>query len=92
MPNFISEDQIEQTLLQRLQHVHGYDVLDCATEEREDWADGSARADKRVANAVEEVRHANLPDSYDRSIFKTKCDEVFGLVLDHASHGRKWAA
>lgn len=47
---------------------------------------------RRVANAVEEVLHANLPESYDRSIFKTKCDEVFGLVLDHASRGRKWAA
>lgn len=28
VPNFISEDQIEQTLLQKLQHARGYDVLD----------------------------------------------------------------
>jgi len=29
VPNFISEDQIEQALLQKLHHVHGYDVLEC---------------------------------------------------------------
>jgi type I restriction enzyme R subunit len=37
MPNFISEDQIEQALLQRLQHVCGFDVLDCAAKRRK-WA------------------------------------------------------
>ena len=47
MPNFISEDQIEQALLQKLQHVHGYDVLDCYTENAEDLNDGSGRAHKR---------------------------------------------
>jgi len=106
-------------LLQKLQHVHGYDVLDCHTEEREDLADVSRRADKRetilldrvaaaavalnpglpatvidgaLANAVEEVLHANLPETYDRKLFKTKCDEVFGLMLEYASQGRMWAA
>ena len=44
MPNFISEDQIEQALLQQLQHVHGYDVLACGTAEREDLNDGSGTA------------------------------------------------
>lgn len=39
VPNFISEDQIEQALVQKLQHVHGYDMIDCHTEEREDLAD-----------------------------------------------------
>ena len=33
MPNFISEDQIEQALVQRLQHLHGYDALNCYTAE-----------------------------------------------------------
>lgn len=41
LPNFISEDQIEQTFLPQLQHVHGYEVLDCNPEEREDLGDGS---------------------------------------------------
>lgn len=47
MPNFISEDQIEQALLQRLQHVCGFDVLACHTADPTDLNDGSGRADKR---------------------------------------------
>jgi type I restriction enzyme R subunit len=33
MPNFISEDQIERALVQKLQHLHGFDVLECHTED-----------------------------------------------------------
>ena len=33
MPNFISEAQIERALVQKLQHLHGYDVLDCHSED-----------------------------------------------------------
>jgi type I restriction enzyme, R subunit len=33
VPNFISEDQIERALLQRLQHLDGFDVLDCRDAE-----------------------------------------------------------
>ena len=40
MPNFISEDQIEQALVQKLQHLHGFDVLDCHTDNAEDLNDG----------------------------------------------------
>lgn len=47
MPNFISEDQIEQALLQRLQHVCGFDVLECHTADPADLKDGSGRTDKR---------------------------------------------
>ncbi|MGD1090040.1 MAG: hypothetical protein ABR955_15150 [Verrucomicrobiota bacterium] len=37
MPNFISEDQIERALVQKLQHLHGFDdSLDCHTEDPED--------------------------------------------------------
>jgi type I restriction enzyme R subunit len=60
VPNFISEDQIEQALLQKLQHVHGYDVLDCHTEEREDLADGSQRASKREVWLLDRLRAAAL--------------------------------
>jgi len=31
MPNFLSEDDIEQAMVQRLQHLYGYDALDCYT-------------------------------------------------------------
>ena len=47
MPNFISEDQIELALLQRLQHVCGFDVLNCYTADPADLNDGSGRKDKR---------------------------------------------
>lgn len=43
MPNFISEDQIEQALLQRLQHVCGFDVLECHMTDPVDLNDGSGR-------------------------------------------------
>ena len=58
MPNFISEDQIEQALVQKLQHLHGFDVLDCHTESAEDLNDGSNRANKRDVILVDRVREA----------------------------------
>ncbi len=58
MPNFISEDQIEQALVQKLQHLHGFDVLDCHTENAEDLNDGSNRANKRDVILVDRVREA----------------------------------
>ena len=58
MPNFISEDQIEQALVQRLQHLHGFDSLDCYTEDPEDLNDGSRRANKRDVILVDRVKEA----------------------------------
>ncbi|PAW68120.1 MAG: hypothetical protein B9S34_03265 [Opitutia bacterium Tous-C1TDCM] len=47
----------------------------------------------RVQKTVEDVLNAHLPEeSYDRLLFKAKCDAVFDLAIDHAIHGRKWAA
>ncbi|MDO9311263.1 MAG: type I restriction endonuclease subunit R [Nitrosomonas sp.] len=60
MPNFISEDQIEQALVQKLQHLHGFDVLDCHTDNAEDLNDGSNRASKRDVILVDRVREAAL--------------------------------
>ena len=60
MPNFISEDQIEQALLQRLQHLHGFDSLDCYTEDPEDLNDGSRRANKRDVILVDRVKEAAI--------------------------------
>lgn len=45
--NFISEDDIEQALIQRLQHLCGFDALNCHTAQPDDLDDGSGRADKR---------------------------------------------
>lgn len=95
MPNFISEDQIEQALLQRLQYVCGFDVLECYTTDPTDLNDWYKTDQTRriVRCAVAEVLDRELPqESYHRALFQTKCDNVFHLVLDHAAQGRKWAA
>ncbi len=60
MPNFISEDQIEQALVQKLQHLHGFDVLDCHTDNAEDLNDGSNRASKRDVILMDRLREAAL--------------------------------
>jgi type I restriction enzyme R subunit len=60
MPNFISEDQIERALLQRLQHLHGFDVLDCYTEDPEDLNDDSGRTNKRDVVLLGRVREAAI--------------------------------
>jgi len=46
----------------------------------------------RVRSAVENVLHTHLPESYDRVVFKQKCDNVFDLMANYASKGLKWAA
>lgn len=45
-----------------------------------------------VRSAVEKVLHENLPESYDRALFRKKCDHVYDLIFDYASRGQKWAA
>ena len=47
---------------------------------------------KVVRNAVEEVLDSELPDSYDKQVFRTKCDNVFNTILDYAIQGTKFAA
>ncbi|WP_456489719.1 hypothetical protein [Marinobacter nauticus] len=60
MASFISEDNIEQALLQRLQHIHGFNVLDCYTAKPEELNDGSHRADKRDVIFPVELKTACL--------------------------------
>ena len=56
MPNFISEDQIERALVQKLQQLHGFDSLNCHTEDPEDLHDGSGRTNKRDVILVDRVK------------------------------------
>lgn len=56
--NFISEDDIEQALLQRLQHECGFDVLNCYTAKSDDLNDGSGRSDKREVILADRLRAA----------------------------------
>ena len=60
MPNFISENQIEQALVQKLQHLHGFDALDCFTENAEDLNDGSNRTHKRDVILKDRVLEAAI--------------------------------
>lgn len=57
----------------------------------QDWYKDS-QSQRVVRSTVEQVLHENLPDSYDRNVFTEKCNNVFDMMLDYASHGRKWAA
>jgi type I restriction enzyme, R subunit len=54
------------------------------------WKDGQTLL--KVKTAVEEVLNDDLPDSYDRIIFKEKSDNVFELIVEFAANGKKWAA
>jgi type I restriction enzyme R subunit len=57
----------------------------------QDWF-RDQRTQKAVRSEIERVLDEGLPESYERGLFKQKCDNVFELVLDYASRGRKWAA
>ncbi len=41
---------------------------------------------------LQSVLDENLPESYDRILFKQKSDHVIQLIVDYAHAGRKWAA
>jgi len=58
MPNFLSEDDIEQAMVQRLQHLYGYDALDCYTRDPADVNDGSGRNDKREVIFYDRLKQA----------------------------------
>ena len=57
----------------------------------QDWYKDS-QSKRKVQSAVEEILNTHLPDSYDRVVFKEKCDNVFDLILNYAIQGIKWAA
>lgn len=51
------------------------------------WKDTVSQ--KRVKSSIEEVLDEDLPESYDRKLFREKCDNAFELVLEFAAHGKK---
>ena len=60
MPNFISEDQIEQALLKRLKERYGYELLNCNTTDSDDINDGSKRRDKREVVLKDRLKEAGI--------------------------------
>jgi len=57
----------------------------------QDWHKDS-QTKSIVRSTVEQVLDEKLPASYDRLLFKEKCDNVFDMMLQYANSGRKWAA
>ena len=81
MPNFISEDDIEQAMVKRLQAVFGYDTLNCFTAEPSDINDGSARTDKRDVILLDRLKEAaialnpGIPESAIDDALRQLCDK-----------------
>ena len=57
----------------------------------QDWFKDS-QSRKKVRSAVEDVLDSELPESYEKPIFKKKCDNVFDTMLDYAIQGVRFAA
>src|ERR1035441_10985627 len=79
MPNFISENQIERGLVQKLHQLH-FDSLNCRTENPEDLNDGSGRANKRDVILVDRVKEAAV--RMNRDIPATVIDDALEKLLD----------
>src|SRR5258707_393787 len=60
MANFISEDNIEKALVQKLTSEFGWRAHDCYTAVREDLNDGSGRTDKSEVIFYDRLRAAAL--------------------------------
>jgi len=57
----------------------------------QDWFKTS-QTQERVRGEIARVLNDDLPESYDRAVFKQKCDNVYQLIADYAIRGKKWAA
>ena len=81
MPNFISEDDIEQAMVQRLQDKYGYDTLNCFTSDPADLNDKSGRTDKRDVVLHDRLRAAaiamnpGIPETAIDDALKQLCDK-----------------
>ena len=56
----------------------------------QDWHSDN-QSQEKVKTAVEEVLDETLPDTYNRMLFKAKCDKIFKLIYTSAQTGQKWA-
>ncbi len=60
MPNFISEDDIEQAILQKLHQQYGFQLLNCFTANPDTLNDRSNRTDKRDVILGDRLKAAAL--------------------------------
>ena len=81
MPSPISEDDIEVAMVQRMQHMHGYDSLNCFTADPEDLNDDSGRTDKRDVILYDRLKAAaialnpEIPEEAIEYALKELCDK-----------------
>jgi type I restriction enzyme, R subunit len=80
MPNFISEDQIEQGLLQRLEKVHKFEILRCHCKDPEDLNDNSGRTNKRDVILLDRVRAAAV--ALNKRIPHSAIDQALEHLVD----------
>lgn len=57
----------------------------------QDWFKDS-QSQLTVKSAIDTVLDGDLPDSYDRVLFKEKSQKLYDLVFEYASKGFKWAS
>ena len=93
--DLLSKEAMTQDETQRVR-LAAKDLLRRLLEEHpkllvQDWHKDN-QTQRQVRSEIERVLHQDLPESYDRSLFKQKCDNVFDLALDYAQRGKKWAA
>ena len=82
MANFISEDDIEQAILQKLVRDHGYERLNCYTFAPDDLNDGSKRGDKRDVILLDRLQAAG------RRLNPTIPEQAIELALAQLTHKR----
>ena len=78
--NFISEDDIEQAILQTLSQQYGFELLNCFTSNPDTLNDGSNRKDKRDVVFADRLKSACTrlnPDIPENAI-----DDVVDTVMD----------
>ena len=44
-----------------------------------------------VKAAIEEVLDSELPETYDKKLFKEKSGKLFDLVFEYSSKGVRWS-
>ena len=79
MPNFISEDDIEQAIVRKLVQDYGYQALNCFTEKPETLNDGSGRVDKSEVVFQERLKAAAL--RLNPEIPETAIDQALGILI-----------
>ena len=84
--NFISEDDIEQALLQKLNTQFGFKQLNCYTTKPEDLNDKSNRTDKRDVILGDRLKADCL--RLNPTIPESVIDEVVERVLDRSVWGQ----